>query len=90
MTTTAAEIRAYAPEYAGLTDEQIGSALTDAVAEVDPAVWGDKADAATKALAAHKLSVSFPVIRGGEKDGERYLQEFERIRGGLSLTPLVL
>jgi hypothetical protein len=90
MTTTAEDIRAYAPEYSGLTDAQIGSALADAAAEVDPVVWGDKADAATKALAAHKLSVSYPVIRGGEKDGERYLKEFERIHSGLSLTPLVL
>lgn len=90
MATTAQDIRILAPEYAGLTDEQIAPALAVAAAQVDPAVWGELADEAARLLAAHKLSITYPVIRGGEKDSERYLKEFERLRGGLALTPVVL
>jgi hypothetical protein len=90
MAATPQSVRDQAPEYAGLTDEQIAPALSEAAFEVDSVIWGDKADAATRLLAAHKLSISYPVIRGGEKDSDRYFKEFERLRSGLSLTPLVL
>lgn len=90
MATTPQNVRDIAPEYAGLADEQIAPAVAAASAQIDPVVWGDIADVATRLLAAHTLSITYPVIRGTEKDSERYLKEFERLRGGLALTPLVL
>lgn len=60
MAAAPADVRAIAPEFAGLADPTIQSFLDDALLEINATVWSTKADRGQKLLAAHMLSVAYP------------------------------
>src|SRR4051812_46832131 len=65
VSVTAADVKTYAPEFASLADPAVPLALADALVEINATVYGNLADKATKALAAHLLAVSYPGLYAG-------------------------
>lgn len=58
MAVTVASLRTTRPEFEGTPTAVVQAAIDDADTEVDPRVFGEKADQAVSLLAAHKLSLA--------------------------------
>jgi len=58
VAVTVSSLRAQRPEFAPTDTAVVQAAIDDAVTEVDPRVFGEKADQAVSLLAAHKLGIS--------------------------------
>ena len=58
MAVSLASLRAQRPEFVPTADGVVQAAIDDAVTEVDPRVFGEKADQAVSLLAAHKAAIS--------------------------------
>lgn len=55
---TSADFRAQFPEFTQVADATVNPILAAALLEIDPDVWGVKADQGQLYLAAHKLALS--------------------------------
>lgn len=75
------------PEFANATQALVQKHLDDALLEIDPAVWGPKADAGQGFLAAHTLALS-PFgqgVRLVQKDGTTtYNVHYKRLQRQVS------
>lgn len=58
MSADLAGFRSRFPEFSGVSDNAISGQLVDAALQVDPAVWGAKADLGVYYLAAHTMALS--------------------------------
>lgn len=71
MPVTVATFRARFPEFSGIGDATVQIYVDEAIADVDPNIWGDTptADRAISFLAAHRLSTSLDAA-GGAVSGQ--------------------
>ena len=71
MAVTLVSFRARFPEFAGIPDATLQVYVDDAIADVDPGIWGDEttADRAISFLAAHRVASSLDAA-GGAVSGQ--------------------
>lgn len=88
---TLSQFRAQFDEFGGVSDVKVSAFLAAAALEIDPTIWGAKADQGQLYLCAHKLTISpfgqnarMLVGKGEGLQRTTYGAEYERLVRGVS------